>query len=52
MPQQLQQLVAPIALYPDALVASILAAEITDANSWLASRRNLQPQELAADGHG
>src|ERR1700733_11818928 len=25
-PQQLQQLVAPIALYPDSLVASILAA--------------------------
>ncbi len=53
-PQQLQQLVAPIALYPDALVASILAAssypaEITDANSWLASRHNLQPQELAAE---
>ena len=50
----MQQLVAPIALYPDALVASILAAssypaEITDANSWLASRRNLPPQELAAE---
>ncbi len=53
-PQQLQQLVAPIALYPDSLAASILAAssdpaQITDANNWLASRRNLQPQQLAAE---
>ena len=53
-PQQLQQLVAPIALYPDSLVASILAAssypaQITEANDWLASRRNLPPQQLAAE---
>jgi uncharacterized membrane protein YgcG len=53
-PEQLRQLVAPIALYPDSLVASILAAsgypaEITEANNWLASRRNLPPQELAAE---
>ena len=53
-PQQLQQLVAPIALYPDSLVASILAAssypaQITEANDWLASRRNLPPQHLAAE---
>ena len=53
-PQQLQQLVAPIALYPDQLVASILAAssypaQITEANNWLASRRNLRPQDLAAE---
>ena len=53
-PQQLQQLVAPIALYPDSLVASILAAssypaEITDANNWMASRRDLPSQQLAAE---
>src|SRR6266446_5140370 len=39
-PEALQQLVAPIALYPDALVAQILAAstyptEIVEANRWL-----------------
>src|SRR6267143_4949473 len=39
-PEQLQQLVAPIALYPDALVAQILAAstyptEIVEADRWV-----------------
>ncbi len=53
-PEQLQQLVAPIALYPDPLVASILAAsaypsEIAQAYDWLAPRRNLSPQEIAAE---
>jgi hypothetical protein len=53
-PQQLQQLVAPIALYPDSLVASILAAscypsQIAEAYNWLAPRRNFPPQELAAE---
>jgi len=53
-PEQLQQLVAPIALYPDSLVASILAAssfpsQITQANDWLAPRRNLPPEEIAAE---
>ena len=52
--QQLQQLVAPVALYPDELVASVLAAssypaQITEANNWLASHRNLRPQDLAAE---
>lgn len=52
-PQQLQQLVAPIALYPDALVASILAAssfpaEIAQANAWLAPRETFSPEELAS----
>jgi hypothetical protein len=51
-PEQLQRLVAPIALYPDSLVASILAAssypsEITEANDWLAPRRNFSPQQIA-----
>jgi hypothetical protein len=39
-PAQLQQLVAPIALYPDALVAQILAAstypnEVVEADRWM-----------------
>jgi Protein of unknown function (DUF3300) len=43
---QLDALVAPIALYPDALVAQILAAatnpdQITYAEDWLAQNRNL-----------
>jgi hypothetical protein len=51
-PEQLQRLVAPIALYPDSLLASMLAAssypsQISEANSWLAPRRNLSPEELA-----
>jgi len=51
--QQLQQLVAPIALYPDQLIASVLAAsrfpeELTEANSWLASRQNLPPAQIAS----
>ncbi len=55
-PQQLQQLAAPIALYPDQLVASILAAagypaQITEASTWLQSRRNLRPQDLAAEAN-
>lgn len=53
-PEQLQQLVAPIALYPDPLVASVLAAsaypsEIAQAYDWYSPRRNLSPQELATE---
>jgi uncharacterized membrane protein YgcG len=53
-PEQLQQVVAPIALYPDSLVASILAAstfpsQIAQAYDWLAPRRNLAPEEIAAE---
>src|SRR5256885_5269256 len=48
----LQQLVAPIALYPDALVAQILAAstyptEIVEADRWMQSHPNLKGEELA-----
>jgi hypothetical protein len=51
-PEQLQQLVAPIALYPDSLVAQILAAstyptQIVEAERWLQQNPNLQEQELA-----
>jgi Protein of unknown function (DUF3300) len=49
---QLDSLVAPIALYPDALVAQVLAAatvpdEVTAANQWLSQNTNLTGQYLA-----
>src|SRR6202011_6139873 len=52
--QELQQLVAPIALYPDALVAQILAAstypsEIVEADRWMQSHQNLKGEELAKE---
>ncbi len=52
-PEQLQQLVAPIALYPDELVAQILAAstypaQIVEADRWLQQHSNLQGEQLAA----
>ena len=48
---QIDALVAPIALYPDALVAQVLAAstypnEVTDAEQWLKANSNLQGQAL------
>src|SRR5467141_1157228 len=51
-PDQLQQLVAPIALYPDALVAQILAAsafptEIVEADRWVQQHSDLKGQQLA-----
>jgi hypothetical protein len=44
--EELQQLVAPIALYPDALVAQILGAatfpdQVAEASSWLQQNQNL-----------
>src|SRR5882724_5258114 len=53
-PQELQQLVAPIALYPDALVAQTLAAstyptEIVEAERWMQSHSNLKGEELAKE---
>ena len=49
----LQQLVAPIALYPDELVAEILAAstyptQIVQADRWLQQNSGLQGEQLAA----
>src|SRR5271165_5179535 len=49
---QIDELVSPIALYPDALVAQILAAstypdQIVPANSWLQAHSNLNAAELA-----
>src|SRR5262244_632964 len=53
-PEHLQQLVAPIALYPDELVAEILAAstyptEIVEANRWLQQNSSLKDAELASE---
>jgi uncharacterized protein DUF3300 len=53
-PQQLQQLVAPIALYPDALVAQILAAstyptQIVEAERWMQSHSDLKGDNLAQE---
>ena len=47
----LQQLVAPIALYPDALVAQVLAAatfpdQVADAAGWLKQNSNLSGESL------
>jgi hypothetical protein len=52
-PEELQQLVAPIALYPDPLVAQILAAathmpEVVAADRWVQSNPQLTGDELAA----
>ena len=52
--QELQQLVAPIALYPDALVAQVLAAstyptEIVEADRWMQVHPNLKGKELAGE---
>ena len=49
--EELQQLVAPIALYPDALVAQILGAatfpdEVASANSWLQQNKSLSGTAL------
>jgi len=50
-PQQLDNLVAPIALYPDPLLGQILVAstyplEVVEANQWLQQNRNLRGQAL------
>ena len=51
-PEQLQQLVAPIALYPDALVAQVLAAstypaQVVEADRWMQQHSSLQGEALA-----
>jgi uncharacterized membrane protein YgcG len=51
-PEQLQQLVAPIALYPDSLVAQILAAstfpeQIVEADRWVQAHPDLKGDDLA-----
>src|SRR5581483_11127183 len=50
---QLDQLVAPIALYPDALVAQILAAstyptQVVEADRWVQGQGNASADQIAA----
>jgi hypothetical protein len=52
--EQLQELVAPIALYPDTLIAQILAAatypdQVVDAEKWMAQHKDLQGDQLAQE---
>jgi hypothetical protein len=54
---QLDQIVAPIALYPDALVAQILTAstypdQVAQANNWLHQNIGLPPDQLANIANG
>jgi hypothetical protein len=51
-PEQLQQLVAPIALYPDSLVAQILSAstfpeQVVEADRWIQAHPDLKGDALA-----
>jgi len=51
-PEKLDQLVAPIALYPDALVAQILAAstagpQVVEADAFVRQHSGMPPQDLA-----
>ncbi|HLW86494.1 MAG TPA: DUF3300 domain-containing protein [Candidatus Sulfotelmatobacter sp.] len=51
-PEQLQQLVAPIALYPDTLVAQVLAAstypdQVVDADRWRQAQAYSSPDQIA-----
>jgi hypothetical protein len=51
-PEQLQQLVAPIALYPDSLVAQILVAstfpeQVVEADRWVQANPDLKGDDLA-----
>src|SRR5579863_6398306 len=56
-PQQLQDLVAPIALYPDNLLSQILVAttypiEVVEAQQWLQQNRSLSGQALLNAAQG
>ena len=53
-PEQLQQLVAPIALYPDALIAQILPAatypeQIVEAGKWMEKHKEQTGEKLAKE---
>ncbi len=52
-PQQLEQMLAPIALYPDALIAQMLAAstypaQVAAADQWVRSMGAAPPEQIAA----
>src|ERR1043165_167001 len=53
-PEQLEALVAPIALYPDALLANMLAAatyplEVVEADRWVKDKKDLKGEALKAE---
>jgi hypothetical protein len=53
-PEQLEALVAPIALYPDALLANMLAAatyplEVVEADRWIKENKNLKGDALSTE---
>src|SRR5215469_7112279 len=53
-PEQLEALVAPIALYPDALLANMLAAstyplEVVEADRWAKENKKLKGDQLKAE---
>jgi hypothetical protein len=53
-PEQLEALVAPIALYPDELLANMLAAatypvEVVEADRWIKEKKNLKGDALKAE---
>jgi Protein of unknown function (DUF3300) len=53
-PEQIQQLVAPIALYPDSLVAQILAAstfpeQIVESDRWVQAHPDLKGEDLGRE---
>src|ERR1022692_1768440 len=53
-PEQLQRLVAPIALYPDSLVAQVLAAstfpdEVVEADRWVQAHPDLKGEALGKE---
>lgn len=53
-PQDYQQLVAPIALYPDALVGQVLAGstyptQVVEADRWVKENSNLKGAQLASE---
>jgi Protein of unknown function (DUF3300) len=52
-PQELEALVAPIALYPDTLLAEVLMAstyplEVVQADRWLTANKNLKEDQFKA----
>lgn len=53
-PEQLEALVAPVALYPDALLANVLAAstyplEVVQADRWMNEHKNLKGDQLKTE---
>jgi hypothetical protein len=55
--QQLEQLAAPIALYPDTLLAQVLAAatypeQVAEADRWVRAQGNVSPYDIAGGADG